>query len=99
MYVIADDIIVAAKNEKEQDAIMLSLLKRAKKKGVCFNRDKVQFKVNSVRYMGHLVTEDGLKPDDEKVNAIVNMPTPTDVPSLQRPVVINRHSTGRVMIT
>ena len=84
VYVIADDIIVAAKNEKEHDAIMLALLKRAKEKGVCFNRDKIQFKVNSVRYMGHLVTEHGLKPDDEKINAIVNMPPPTDVPSLQR---------------
>ena len=86
VYVIADDIIVAAKNEKELDAIMLSFLKRAKEKGVCFNRDKipVQFKVNSVPYMGHLVTEHGLKPDDEKINAFVNMPPPTDVSSLQR---------------
>ena len=84
VYVIADDITVAAKNEKEHDAIMFSLLKRAKEKGVCFNRDKMQFKVNSVRHMGHLVTEQGLKPDDEKINTIVNMPPPTNVPSLQR---------------
>ena len=84
VYVIADDKIVAAKNKKEHDAIMLSLLKRAKQKSVCSNRDKIQFKVNSVRYMGHLVTEHELKPDDEKINAIVNMPPPTDVPSLQR---------------
>ena len=84
VYVIADDKIVAAKNKKEHDAIMLSLLKRAKQKSVCFNRDKIKFKVNSVRYMGHLVTEHELKPDDEKINAIVNMPPPTDVPSLQR---------------
>ena len=34
--------------------------------------------------MGHLVTEHGLKPDDEKINAIANMPPPTDVLSLQR---------------
>ena len=81
VYVIADDIIVAAKNEKEHDAIMFSLLKRAKEKCVCFNGDKMQFKVNSVRHMGHLVTEHGLKPDDEKINTIVNMPPPTNVPS------------------
>ena len=34
VYVIADDIIAAAINEKELDAIMLSFLKRAKEKGV-----------------------------------------------------------------
>ena len=83
VYVIAD-IVVAAGNEKEHDTIMLSLLNRAKEKGICFNRNKTQFKVNFVRYMGHLVTEDRLMPDDEKINAIVNMPPPTDVSSLQR---------------
>ena len=48
VYVTADNIIEAAKNEKEHDAIMLSSLNRAKEKGVCFNRDKIQFKVNSI---------------------------------------------------
>ena len=56
VYVIADDIVVAAKNEKEHGAIILSLLNRAKK-GVCFYRDKIKFIVNSIRYMEHLVTE------------------------------------------
>ena len=83
VYVIADDIIVTAKNEKEHDTIMLSLLNSAKEKGVCFNRDKIQFKVNFIRYMGQLVTEHELKPDDKKIKAIVNMPPPTDVSSLQ----------------
>ena len=74
VYVIADDMIVAAKNEKEHDTIMLSLPNRAKEKVICFNRDMIQFKVNSVSYMEYLVVEDGLKPDDEKINAIANMP-------------------------
>ena len=84
VHVIADDIIVAAENEEEHDAIMLALLNRARESGVRFNRKKIQFKVTSVRYMGHLVTEEGLKPDDDKSKAIVNMPPPCDVPSLQR---------------
>ena len=34
--------------------------------------------------MGNLVTSEGLKPDDKKLDAILNMPQPTDVPALQR---------------
>ena len=34
--------------------------------------------------MGHFVTKEGLMPDDHKIDAIVNMPPPIDVPSLQR---------------
>ena len=41
--------------------------------------------------MGHLVTEDGLKPDDKKINATVRMPSPTDVSSLQRLLGIGKY--------
>ena len=35
-------------------------------------------------YIGHLLTPDGLKPDPNKVKAILEMPTPTEEQSLQR---------------
>ena len=37
-----------------------------------------------VPYIGHLLTPDGLKPDPNKVKAILEMPTPTEKQSLQR---------------
>ena len=37
-----------------------------------------------VPYIGHLLTPDGLRPDPNKVKAIVEMPTPVDKQSLQR---------------
>ena len=40
--------------------------------------------MNSVRYMGHFVIKEGLNPDDQKIDAIVNMPPPINVPFLQR---------------
>ena len=41
--------------------------------------------------MGHLVTEEGLKPDDDKIKAIVNMLPACDVPSLQRFLEMTKH--------
>ena len=35
-------------------------------------------------YIGHVLTPDGLKPDQTKVKAIVAMPTPSDKKALQR---------------
>ena len=32
---------------------------------------------SEVRFMGHLITKDGLKPDPEKVRAVQEMPKPT----------------------
>ena len=96
VYVIVDDVIVAANYEKEHDAIMLLLLNRAKEKDVCFIRDKILFKVNSVRYVRHLRTVEGLKPDDEKINAIVNMAPPADVSSLQRLLGMTKYQMNAV---
>ena len=35
-------------------------------------------------FIGHILTPDGLKPDPKKVEAISDMPHPTDVQSLRR---------------
>ena len=69
---------------RARDSILHRVLTRARDKGVKFNSDKIQFKISEVEYMGNLVSSDGLKPDPKKIEAIVNMPKPTDVTSLQR---------------
>ena len=39
-----------------------------------FNAEKIQFKVTTVTYMGNVVTKDGMRPDPDNIEAIVNMP-------------------------
>ena len=43
-----------------------------------FNAGKIQFKVTTVTYMGNIVTKDCMRPDPDKIEAIVNMPKPTN---------------------
>ena len=82
VHVIADDLIIPARDDEEHDNIMHIVLSRARDKGVKFNSEKVQFKIGKVEYMSNLVSSDGLKPDPKKIEAIMNMPNPTDVISL-----------------
>ena len=37
-----------------------------------------------MKYLGHIVSADGLRPDPEKFKAIVNMPNPQDSKGVQR---------------
>ena len=55
----------------------------AKASNICFNKDKMKFKVKEV-YMGNIVSEEGLKPDPQKVKAINEMPTPEGKEDLRR---------------
>ena len=48
-----------------------------------FNWDKLQLQVNTVKYLGAINSEEGIKPDPAKVNAFANMPTRTDKAAVQ----------------
>ena len=78
VHVIADDLIISAKDETEHHAIFSKIVVRARQQNVKFNANKIQYKVNTVTYMGHIVSADFMRPDPRKVEAIVNMPRPSD---------------------
>ena len=59
-------------------------LQRARERGLKLNIEKVKLRLNSVPFIGHLLTEKGLAPDLTKACAITNMPIPTNVKSLQQ---------------
>ena len=89
-FCIADDVIVIGTGSDLQEATeslntrLDNLLQRCSKKGIVLNPNKFEHAVTSVPFMGHLLTSTGVKPDPAKVDAIVNMPTPTDVAAVRR---------------
>ena len=80
----ADDILIWGVGEDDAEAIkdhdrnLLGLLRRCESKGVILNKAKFKLKLKEVAYIGHLITSEGLKVDPKKVDAIVNLPRPTD---------------------
>ena len=88
--VIADDIVVYGTGdtleeaEASHDRAFKALLQRCRDRGAKLNAKKIKFKMPSVAYMGHVLTDKGLAPDPEKVRAIQEMPRPTDVQGVQR---------------
>ena len=81
---LVDDILVHGETDQEHDENVLRLLERCRQVNLKLNKQKVELRVNEVKYVGHVISKDGLKVDPEKVNAIVNMPAPTDVQSVRR---------------
>jgi len=57
VHVIADDMIIAAKNDVEHYEILKTVLQRAREQGIKFNKDRNQLKVKDVMYMGHRVSD------------------------------------------
>ena len=90
VVVIADDHSVSGHGNtmeeacKSHDNNLRGLLERARKIGLQFNSAKMRLRHEEVRYLGHLISGDCLKPDHEKVGTIVKMEKPTDIKALQQ---------------
>ena len=87
---VADDILVFGcgdadeEAEADHDHCVLELLQRCWEKQLKLNRRKVQFKVKSVKFMGHSLTRDGLRADPDKITAVTEMLEPKDKQGVQR---------------
>ena len=81
--VLRDDILVIGSGDtlkeatEDHDKNLLQLLKRARKVHLKFNSKKLNLRKPQVKYMGHVLSSEGLKPDSEKVKAVAEMPKPT----------------------
>ena len=81
---IADDILIYGcgdtqeEAQRDHDANVRQLLTRCREKNLKLNKSKFQLNRTSVPYMGHVLTNNGLKASDKKVDAIRWMPNPTD---------------------
>ena len=79
-----DDIIVHAETEVKHDHRVHAVLERCEKINLTLNKGKCVFKVKEVTYIGHKLTQEGIKPDNEKVRAINDMPAPIDKKGVER---------------
>ena len=81
---IADDIVIHGKTIEEHDKNLELFLQRCRENNVVLNKDKLVLRTDSITFMGHIVTKDGLKSDPEKIQAIRDFPVPTKVDELRR---------------
>ena len=84
VLIIFDDILVFANTVEEHTARLKAVLDRCDEIGIKLNKKKCQFLCKEVKYIGHIITPEGLKPDPEKITAITQMPPPTDKKGIQR---------------
>ena len=70
---IADDILTHGDTKIQHDIRLLTLLETARMDNLSLNPNKIQFKSTDCKFFGHRLTPEGLKPDPEKIKAIVDM--------------------------
>ena len=80
---ISDDIIIGAKSMAEARLRLKVVLQRLRERNITINMKKSKFLQESVLYMGHVLSAEGISPDQTRVEAISSLKAPTNVHELQ----------------
>lgn len=83
MLVYIDDIIVYSKNICQMLERLREVFNRLRKFGLKLKGSKCHFFQESVKYLGHIVSKEGVSTDPSKISAVKDWPVPTDVKKLR----------------
>lgn len=74
VLVFIDDLIIFSDTVEEHERRLLHVLNRLKEYGLKLSPEKCKFFQSSVRYLGHIVSQNGVETDPEKTSALKTWP-------------------------
>ncbi|KAG0422431.1 Retrovirus-related Pol polyprotein from transposon opus, partial [Dictyocoela muelleri] len=70
VFVYLDDLLLYSPNYEEHIKLVETVLQRLYESGVSINFEKSSFALESVKYLGHIITLSGIQPDISKIDEI-----------------------------
>jgi len=79
-----DDILVATDTEEGHDELVEEVLRRLEENDLFVKPEKYRWKVREVEFLGVIIGLKGVKMQKEKVEEMLNWPTPKNVKEVQK---------------
>ena len=79
-----DDVLVHGKTQLEHDQRLAAVLDRLRKPKVTLNKEKCEFSERSIRFLGQVIDQCGIRPDTDKIKTIQAMNEPKNVTELRQ---------------
>ncbi len=83
VLVFLDNLIVYSDSLEEHESLLISVLGRLREYGLKLSLDKCNFFQTEVRYLGHIVSREGVKTDPEKIRGLKTWPRPQNLKELK----------------
>ena len=77
--VYLDDVLVFSRTFEDHVTHLKLVIERLQDAGLKLKPSKCHFICQSVEYLGHLITPDGIRPNPQRVSAVSSFPAPTSV--------------------
>ncbi|GJZ45464.1 reverse transcriptase domain-containing protein [Tanacetum coccineum] len=79
-----DDMVIKSKTELEMMKDIEETLLTLKKVNMKLNPKKCSFEMEEGKFLGYIVTSEGIRSNPKKTKAVVNKPSPSDLKQMQR---------------
>ena len=77
---LMDDVLVYGRDQEDHDRKLEAVLQRVQSAGVTLNPDKCEFSKDQLKFLGHIINKDGVRADPAKIQAILDLPPPSNKP-------------------
>jgi len=77
-FVYLDDIVIFSSTLEEHKSRLIQVFERLRQHSLLLQPDKCNFLKRRIKFLGHCITEDGVKPDEEKIACINKYPRPNN---------------------
>jgi hypothetical protein len=84
IQIYMDDLLIYSKTAEEHLEHLSIVFEILKANQIYLNPKKCEFNKPEVRFLGHLVSKEGIRPDPDKVKVMKEWPVPTDKNELYR---------------
>ena len=83
-FIYMDDLLCHSLNVRDHFKRLSILFRRIRENNMKLKAKKCYFLQTSVSYLGHVIDENGIQPDKERISAVINKPHPTNLKELRR---------------
>lgn len=81
--IFLDDILIFSESFEEHLSRLEAVFCQLNKHGLKLKASKYEFFKNSLKYLGHVVSENGVHTDPDKIEALTSWPQPTNIKNIK----------------
>lgn len=81
---LMDDVLVFGANKSDHDERLRRVMELLQEANVTLNSDKCQLETSTAKFLDHIIDQNGIRADPEKVQAICRLDAPQSVSELRR---------------
>ena len=83
VVIYLDDLLIYSKNQEEHDSHVTKVLEKLREVGLYAKLEKCEFDKTSVEFLGYVVTPQGIRMDQSKVDSLLSWKPPSTVREVQ----------------